>query len=125
MSMLSRLFGRRRATGAAVPAIDADSLARRLQTEPPLLLDVRNTEEFTGPLGHLAGAVNLPLPELASRIARIAPDRQQEIVVLCLSDRRSTQAILQLRAIGYSRLLLLSGGMQAWTARALPVVVGR
>ncbi len=47
---------------------DAASLRKRLEKgERIALLDVRTTEEFRGPLGHLAGAASIPIAELRSR----------------------------------------------------------
>ena len=41
--------------------------------------------------------------------------------VVCLTDKRSTQAIHLLRDAGFSDLLLLRGGMRGWNASTLPV----
>ena len=43
------------------------------------------------------------------------------IAVVCRTDRRSVQAITQLRAAGYTQLLLVHGGMEAWNRDNLPV----
>lgn len=48
----------------------------------PLILDVRSREEFSGELGHLEGAVLLPLPELGSRLDELTPHRMQTIVTV-------------------------------------------
>ena len=47
-----------------------------------LILDVRSREEFSGELGHLEGAVLLPLPELGSRLDELSPYRMQTIVTV-------------------------------------------
>ena len=47
-----------------------------------MILDVRSREEFTGELGHLDGAVLLPLPELGSRLDELIPHRMQTIVAV-------------------------------------------
>ena len=40
---------------------------------PPLVLDVHSPEEFVGELGHIGGALLLPLPALDNRLAEITP----------------------------------------------------
>ena len=50
--------------------------------ERPMILDVRSREEFSGELGHLEGAVLLPLPELGSRLDELTPYRMQTIVTV-------------------------------------------
>ena len=47
-----------------------------------MILDVRSREEFTGELGHLDGAVLLPLPELGSRLDELIPHRMRTIVTV-------------------------------------------
>jgi rhodanese-related sulfurtransferase len=43
------------------------------------------------------------------------------VAVVCRTDRRSAQAIRQLREAGYDQLLLVPGGMEAWNRGGLPV----
>ena len=50
--------------------------------EGPTILDVRSREEFIGELGHLEGAVLLPLPELGSRLDELSPQRMKTIVAV-------------------------------------------
>ena len=52
------------------------------QDAPPLVLDVRSSEEFTGALGHIDGAVLLPLPELEGRLSELVPHRGRPIVTV-------------------------------------------
>ncbi len=49
---------------------------------PPLVLDVRNLDEFTAELGHIEGARLLPLAEFANRLDELTPHRQQTIVTV-------------------------------------------
>ena len=47
---------------------DSATLQRRLQNgEQAALIDVRSAEEFQGPLGHIAGAINIPIAELSGK----------------------------------------------------------
>ena len=63
IAFLSRLFGGRPDAPAWIEAAD---LQRRLTGGPVLLVDVRQPEEFTAPPGHLPGAINVPLGDLAA-----------------------------------------------------------
>jgi hypothetical protein len=68
--------------------IGSDELQRRLAAgDPVMLLDVRQPDEFAAPPGHLPGAVDIPLAELADRTPDLAR-RKQPIVVVCKTDRR-------------------------------------
>jgi rhodanese-related sulfurtransferase len=99
--------------------IEWDELQRRLATgDPVMLLDVRQPEEFSAPPGHLPGAVNVPLGELADRTLDLAR-RKQPIVVVCKTDRRSARAAAELVAAGLEEVAVLRGGTDGWHQRGL------
>jgi len=52
------------------------------QDAPPLVLDVRSPEEFIGELGHIGGALLLPLPALEGRLSELLPHRQRTLVTV-------------------------------------------
>ncbi len=89
----------------------------------PLIVDVREPNEFDGPLGHIEGAINIPLGQLPAvwdGLGACAPP----VVVVCRTDRRSAQAADILRARGVENVKVLRGGMEAWTkASAAPTAV--
>jgi glyoxylase-like metal-dependent hydrolase (beta-lactamase superfamily II)/rhodanese-related sulfurtransferase len=82
------------------------------------IVDVREESEFSGPLGHIAGARLLPLGELAKRAGELASDRP--IVTVCRSGARSAQAANLLRKAGFENVANLAGGMLRWHAQGLP-----
>jgi rhodanese-related sulfurtransferase len=108
----SRIFNGR---PSAKPAwVEPADLRRRLAAgDPMLVLDVRGADEFTGSLGHIAGAVNLPLPELPAHLAELAAE-QRPIVAVCLTDKRSARAAADLAAAGHRHVAVLRGGMDRW-----------
>ena len=81
--------------------------------ERPLILDVRGPDEFDGPLGHIDGARNVPLPELPRHVAEIGRETGP-IVIVCLTDKRSSQAAASLAEAGIRDVAVLRGGMRAW-----------
>ncbi|MBN9077926.1 MAG: ArsR family transcriptional regulator [Rhizobiales bacterium] len=83
------------------------------------LLDVRPQGEFT--LGHLPGALNMPLGELEQRLSELPKD--QEIVAYCRGPYcvLSFEAVANLRAKGY-RVRRLEDGFPEWKAAGLEVV---
>ncbi|TVP87887.1 MAG: sulfurtransferase [Thioalkalivibrio sp.] len=112
VAFLPRLVKRLR-----VPAewLTAQELARELAEDPaPVVLDVRSPQEFTGELGHLEGALNLPLDQLADRLHELPTDRP--LVLVCHTDRRSRAAAKLLHARGFHDLRIVRRGMTAWRA---------
>ncbi len=86
------------------------------------VLDVREPEEFHGPLGHLPGALSIPLGALAERIAEIP--RDLPVVTVCRAGARSAQAAVLLRRAGLDRVANLGGGILRWRADNHPVEGG-
>jgi rhodanese-related sulfurtransferase/DNA-binding transcriptional ArsR family regulator len=85
------------------------------------VLDVRPPDEFA--LGHLPGAVNIPLRELQARLADLDPSL--EIVAYCRGPYcvLSYEAVAALRTKGF-KARRLEDGLPEWRAVGLPVVVG-
>jgi glyoxylase-like metal-dependent hydrolase (beta-lactamase superfamily II) len=107
---------------AAVPAVGAPAVARRLRSsEPPLVLDVREPEEFVGELGHIEGAILVPMDALERRLPKLAGYVDRDLVVVCRAGARSASAAAMLRRAGFSRVSNLDGGMLAWARASLPV----
>ncbi len=86
------------------------------------LVDVREPAEFTDALGHIEGAVLLPLGELGTRLGEI--DRSRPVVTVCRSGTRSAQATVLLQRAGLTQVANLAGGMLRWRADRLAVVGG-
>jgi len=70
------------------------------------------------PPGHLPGAVNVPLADLPGRAGELAA-RRQLIVVVCKSNRRSSQAATGLLAAGLQDVAVLRGGTDEWHRQGL------
>jgi sulfur dioxygenase len=86
------------------------------------ILDVREPAEIDGPLGHIRGAVPIPLGQLAGRVAELARDRP--VVAVCRSGARSAQATVILQQAGLKDVANLAGGMLRWRADGYPVEGG-
>ena len=96
--------------------VDAATLAERLGGRDVLVLDVRTPGEFRQ--GHIRGSENVPLPQLARRIATLPHERT--IVAVCATGHRSASAARALTRAGYEAVNL-KGGLRAWSRQGLPV----
>jgi len=105
---------------AADAPLDAAQLLQRQQAgQAPLLLDVRHADEYAD--GHIAGALNIPVEQLASRAGVLGVPRDTEIVVYCVSGKRATKAQQTLTSLGYTHVRLLDGSLNTWRQRQLPL----
>ena len=103
------------------PRIDVAELKRRLDRgEDVVVLDVRTPADFVGGQGHIAGATNIPLEELGSRLAELG-GADRPVALVCRTDRRSDKAAALLASRGFRRVVVVQGGMTAWLANGWPV----
>jgi len=100
--------------------LSAPMVAEELASaDPPLLLDIRNSREWA--TKHIAGSVNIPLNHLQERIGEIPRDRR--IAVHCAGGYRSSIAASILHQYGITHLIEMAGGLAAWDAAKLPVIL--
>jgi rhodanese-related sulfurtransferase len=83
------------------------------------LIDVREPDEYTGPLGHIAGAELVPLGGVMAHA--VTWNKDEPIVLVCKSGGRSGNAAMALTRAGFSKAMNLVGGMMAWNAAGKPV----
>jgi rhodanese-related sulfurtransferase len=105
----------------SMEAVSREELLEKSRAGVVTVLDVRPPDEFA--LGHLPGAVNIPLRELEARLAEL--DGAQEIVAYCRGPYcvLSYEAVAALRARGFN-VRRLEDGLPEWRAAGLPIVTG-
>ena len=86
---------------------------------PPRVLDVRTPGEFDAI--HMPGAYNVPLDLLREHRDEILSHLDQDVVLVCRSGQRATQADDTLRRAGMTNVHVLDGGITAWEAKGFAV----
>lgn len=104
--------------GKSIKNISAIDLQNRL--DEVLVIDVRNPDEFTGELGHIKGSHLISLGDQVKQFLQ-GYNRSEEIVFVCRSGKRSTEASGLAIELGFEKISNLDGGMQRWTELNLPV----
>jgi len=104
------------------PRIEAHELRRALDAEgAPAVVDVRGLcEFFSGPLGRIAAAINVPLPQLPGCIKELGHLKSVRIVLVSKTQARAARAAMQLRAAGFGNVSVLRGGMEQWNRLGYP-----
>ena len=91
--------------------ITAATLAETLTTsERPIVIDVRTEREWQE--GSIEHSLNIPLPHLSERFEEIP--KNQPVVVQCASGYRSSIAASLLEGAGFTQVMDLVGGYDAW-----------
>jgi molybdopterin/thiamine biosynthesis adenylyltransferase/rhodanese-related sulfurtransferase len=107
-----------------IDEIDAPQARELIDSpEPPLLVDVREPDEWSE--GHIPGAVHVPRGYLESRIEQSAPDRSRPVVVYCAGGARSAFAAKTLEELGYENVVSLAGGFTDWKRNGFPIDLPR
>jgi sulfur-carrier protein adenylyltransferase/sulfurtransferase len=102
-----------------ISEIDAAHARERIESGEPVVVDVREQDEWDE--GHVPGAVHVPRGHLESRIERLAPDTSRPVVVYCSAGNRSAFAAKTLTDLGYEDVVSLAGGFTDWKRNGFPV----
>ena len=105
-----------RSGGQAVGATDAV----RLMNQGALLVDVRSPAEYAA--GHIIDARNVPQDQLAGAADSLKRFKDKVVITCCESGMRSGAAARVFKAQGFTKVVNLRGGLQAWRAENLPLV---
>jgi rhodanese-related sulfurtransferase len=83
------------------------------------LIDVRTPKEYKS--GHLDGAVNIHLydQDFNERINKL--DKNETVYVYCKAGGRSSEAVESLKLNGFTHIVELKGGTDAWTEAGQPL----
>jgi rhodanese-related sulfurtransferase len=104
------------AGGGAVSTLEATQLINR---QDALVLDVREAARFAE--GHILGARNVPLAELARRAGELDKFKNRPVIVACDTGTTSARAVRELKARGFANAVSLAGGFRAWLQGGLPM----
>lgn len=90
-----------------IKSISTDQLKTIVNDKDKVFVDVRTPGEYKG--RHIRQFKNIPL---GSDFSKLPKDK--EVVVICQSGMRSSQACKQLKKLGYQNITNVRGGMSAW-----------
>ena len=116
LAVLAYEASRARSGGQSVGPMDAV----RLMNQGALLLDVRSQSEFDS--GHILDARHVPQDQIASSGEALKKYKDKVVIACCESGMRSGAAARVLQAQGFTKVVNLKGGLQAWRAENLPLV---
>lgn len=94
--------------------IDVSKARQLLATANITLVDTREESEFAA--GHIDGAILLPRGVLEFKLGQYPElaDRSRTILIYCRSGGRSALAAQTLQQLGYTQVLSMAGGYEAW-----------
>jgi rhodanese-related sulfurtransferase len=106
-----------------VPFISTNNLADQMKTqEPRLLIDVRDSKEFS--VSHLEGAIQADSMAKIQALIETHPNVKQ-VVLYCSVGYRSAKYVQQLRQLNKTNVFNLKGSLFAWANEGKPVFAGK
>ncbi|MFT4676739.1 MAG: rhodanese-related sulfurtransferase [Patiriisocius sp.] len=99
-------------------SLSTSNLVNMVNREGAQIVDVRDKKEFG--LGHISGAIHIPLSGIDTRASEL--DTDKPVVLVCKMGQHSSAAGKKLKALGFENVRRLSGGMAEWNASGLPVI---
>jgi adenylyltransferase/sulfurtransferase len=100
-----------------VKSITPTELKARLDAgDNVVIVDVRDPHEWE--ISDIAGAMHIPKSQIVARMDEIPRDR--EVVLQCKTGARSRDALLMLQDKGFTNLVNLKGGINAWAREVDP-----
>lgn len=94
--------------------------AKEMLSKGAVMIDVRERGEVATLAYDVENVINLPLSQLTGSMGEIPKDKT--LVIACQSGSRSRQASTILMEYGYTDLVNMDGGMNAWTERGSEVI---
>jgi rhodanese-related sulfurtransferase len=112
---------------AGVPFVEPRTVNDLMDSGKDLvIIDVRTKEEFTGPLSHACGALNLAGMELDNQLtgidAKFDELKDTPIFIVCRNHNRSPRAARMLTKAGFSQVAIIKGGMINWNKQKCSIV---
>ena len=99
---------------SAVDAAAEVAAAAEVSAEArPVLLDVRTREELE--VASIAGAMHVPMQEMQGRVLELQELKTRRVIVFCHGGVRSLQVTKFLRGYGFTDVVSMAGGIDAWS----------
>ena len=104
-------------TKADVPHVQPSELRALLDKGEAVAVDVRGSVPYE--LGHIAGAIWMPLGLMKDRAGELPDDKLVVTYCTCKAEETSLDAAMLLSSLGFSRVAVLKGGYPAWKEAGL------
>jgi rhodanese-related sulfurtransferase len=102
-------------------SIGPEMLHDLMEKQEVLLFDVRQPLDFLAYAEIIPGAVRIAPKDLVEQTASFPRDQNSVIYCTCVNDETSRMILQKARALKFTRVKLLTGGLAAWKAKGYPV----
>jgi len=101
------------------PTVAAEMI---LDSQQVVVLDVRPTEAYRGPEGHIAGSLNAPFDSIERQLPELLPYQNQTVLVYGETSTDGEVAAKLLAVAGFRNVVHIAGGLKGWIDRGYRTV---
>ena len=106
--------------GAVGGSLTPNRAVQLINRDKAVVIDVRETEEFAAG-SRMAGARNIPLGELETRLPSVVKNKALPVILVCPTGGRASRALPIVKKLGYEQAQVMAGGLKAWKDANLPL----
>ena len=103
----------------------ASSVRMIVDSNQIVVIDVRPADEFNGPKGHIAGALNAPMDTIERQLPELLPYTNETVLVYGDTSTDGALAARLLTVSGFRNVVHIGGGLQGWIERGYHTVNAR
>ena len=100
--------------------LNVDEYEKQISGDEVLIVDVRTPNEYKS--GHIEGAVLVDVTEGSFDQKIQEYDKNQPVYIYCRSGSRSANAMRKMKAMGFTEVYDLRGGVMNWSKNGKPLV---
>jgi rhodanese-related sulfurtransferase len=93
-----------------------------IDTNQVVVLDIRSSDAYRGPQGHIAGALSAPFDTIERQLPELLPYQNQTVLVYGESSTDGALGAKLLTVAGFRNVVHISGGLTAWIERGYRTV---
>ncbi|SRR5260221_9004788 len=101
------------------PTVAAEMM---LDSNQVVVLDIRSSNRYRGPEGHIAGALNAPFETIERQLPELLPYQSQTVLVYGDTSTEGEVAAKLLTVAGFRNVVHIAGGLKAWIERGYRTV---
>jgi rhodanese-related sulfurtransferase len=101
------------------PTIAAEMI---LDSQQVIVIDIRSSDDYRGPQGHIAGAISAPFDTIEMHLPELLPYQNQTVLVYGQTSTDGATAAQLLTVAGFRNVVHVSGGIKEWIERGYRTV---
>jgi len=101
------------------PTVAAEMI---LDSQQVVVIDIRPSAAYSGPQGHIAGAISAPFDTIEMRLPELLPYQNQTVLVYGETSEDGAVAAQLLTVAGFRNVVHVNGGIKEWIERGYRTV---